>query len=114
MSDQSSSTFTSSSYTYSSSSSGINGQTSGEQTYQQSHSGPSGTTVTQAAQNMGEPVIQETRRYDTQGREMLEGAGGATDSAQSRIEDVGDEQAEKDRLYEERMEDEYAKREGGA
>jgi hypothetical protein len=31
-----------------------------------------------------------------------------------RIEDVTDEQAERDREYEEKMEDEYAKREGGA
>lgn len=31
-----------------------------------------------------------------------------------RIEDVTDEQKERDRVYEERMEDEYAKREGGA
>ena len=63
---------------------------------------------------MGEPVVQETRRYDTQGRKMPEGAGGVTGDPQRRIEDVSDEQAEKDRLYEERMEDEYAKREGGA
>lgn len=36
-------------------------------------------------------------------------------SNQNRIQDVTDEeQKERDKLYEERMEDEYAKREGGA
>jgi hypothetical protein len=59
--------------------------------------------------------VQETRHYDSQGRELLEGSGGA--GAGRRIEDVSgsdDKQAERDALYEERMEDEYAKREGGA
>jgi hypothetical protein len=63
--------------------------------------------------------VQETRHYDSQGRELLEGSGGA--DASRRIEDVSgqqqaekDTQAERDALYEERMEDEYAKREGGA
>jgi hypothetical protein len=59
--------------------------------------------------------VQETRHYDPQGRELLEGPGGA--GASRRIEDVSDtqaSQAEKDALYEERMEEEYAKREGGA
>lgn len=65
----------------------------------------SGTTVKSASQNMGQPVIQETRRYDPQGRELLSGPGG--DSANRRIEDVSDEdQAKRDLEYEERMEDE--------
>lgn len=113
MSHKSSSTFTSSSFSYSSSSSDINGQASGHRAVQQNHTDPSGTRVTQATQNLGEPIIQETRRYDPQGRELL-GGGGAAGGAQRRIEDVSDEQAEKDRHYEERIEDEYAKREGGA
>jgi hypothetical protein len=80
---------------------------------QQTFSDNSGTTVNQASQNMGEPIVQSTRRYDAQGREMVH--GGAA-SAQRRIEDVSDDaqQAQRDREYEERMEDEYAKREGGA
>ena len=43
-------------------------------------------------------------------------ASGNDGVGQRRIEDVSDdvEQKERDRLYEERMEDEYAKREGGA
>ncbi|KAH7029947.1 hypothetical protein B0J12DRAFT_559274, partial [Macrophomina phaseolina] len=33
---------------------------------------PSGrTTVRTASQNLGEPVIRETRRYDAQGREIM-------------------------------------------
>lgn len=59
--------------------------------------------------------MQDTRYYDSQGRPVqgIEGNGSGSDRA--RIEDVTDEeQKENDRLYEERMEDEYAKREGGA
>jgi len=44
-------------------------------------------------------MIQETQRFDAEGREG---------------QDAGTSQAERDALYEERMEDEYAKREGGA
>ena len=65
-----------------------------------------------ASQNLGEPAVQEERRYDSEGRELLGGGDGA--SADRRIEDVSDEQREKDRQYEEAIEEEYAKREGGA
>ena len=113
MSNQQSSSFSSySSVSYSSSSS-VNGQQmSGERHMQTSQTNPSGTTVTQASQNLGEPVVQETRHYDTQGRELLSGADGAGENR--RIEDVSEDQKEKDRQYEERIEEEYAKREGGA
>ena len=106
-----SSSFVSSSYSYSSSSSNVDGQTSGHRSVQQSYTDPSGTTVKQSTQNLGEPVVEETRRYDAQGRELIEGAAGST---QRRIQDVDEEQAERDREYEERIEDEYAKRDGGA
>lgn len=57
--------------------------------------------------------MQETRHYDSQGRELLEGGSGSNGGR--RIEDVSDtKQAERDAEYEERMEEEYAKREGGA
>nr|POE49021.1 hypothetical protein CFP56_32173 [Quercus suber] len=109
----------SSSYTFSSvsssSSTTVNGNTSaaGHRSVQQSHTDPSGhTTTTSASQNLGEPVVAETRRFDGQGREMLDASGGAP---QNRIEDVSDaEQRARDREYEERIEEEYAKREGGA
>jgi hypothetical protein len=60
---------------------------------------------------MGEPVVREERHYDAQGRELLSGAGAG---GERRIEDVSDDQKQRDREYEERIEDEYAKREGGA
>ena len=70
------------------------------------------------SQNLGGPVTQETHRYDPQGQELLEGGSG---SGNRRIEDVTvedvtdtDKETDADKLYRERMEDEYAKREGGA
>ena len=84
---------------------------------QQTTSDPTnGTTVHSSTQNLGEPVVQETRHYDPQGRELLEGGGGiGSNGGSRRIEDVSDaKQAERDAEYEERMEEEYAKREGGA
>lgn len=114
----SSNTFTTSSFSYStSSSSSSNGeQTTGHRSTHQSNTDPvHGTTVQSTSQNLGEPAVQETRHYDPQGRELLEGAGsGGGAAASRRIEDVTDAQAERDAQYEERMEDEYAKREGGA
>ncbi|KAI6802313.1 hypothetical protein KC332_g15253 [Hortaea werneckii] len=116
----SSSTFSSTSYSYSSSSSSSGGQTTGHRVAEQTYTDPSGTTVNQAAQNLGQPMVQETKHYDAQGNQMLEGAGagriGGSAGAmpERRIEDVSDDQAARDRAYEERMEDEYAKREGGA
>ena len=109
---QSSFSFSSSSYSYSSSSSNNNGQVTGSRQTQQTYSDDSGTTVKSTSQNIGEPVVSEERRYDTQGRELLSGTDGA--GANRRIEDVSDEQKKRDREYEERIEEEYAKREGGA
>ena len=51
------------------------------------------------------------RLVSSEGRSL----GGSGVDSNRRIEDVSDEQQrENDRLYEERIEDEYAKREGGA
>lgn len=114
----SSNTFSSSSVSYSSSSSSTtnNGETTGYRSVHQSSTDPvNGTTTHSATQNLGQPAVQETRHYDPQGRELLEGSGSAGGAGGSRrIEDVTDAQAERDAQYEERMEDEYAKREGGA
>jgi hypothetical protein len=71
-----------------------------------------GTTVKSSTQQFGQPAVEQTRHYDSQGRELLEGSGSG--GANRRIEDVSDTQAERDAQYEERMEEEYAKREGGA
>jgi hypothetical protein len=75
------------------------------------------------AQQLGRPAVQESRYYDAEGRQILEDGrvlGQSVQTAgseQRRIEDVSEEPQrgmEKKREYEERMEDEYAKREGGA
>ncbi|KAL8949272.1 MAG: hypothetical protein Q9222_004611 [Ikaeria aurantiellina] len=95
------STFSSSSY---SSSSDGTGNTYTESTV----SNPSGTTIHRTTQEGGQPAVSETTRYPASGAAAVEGG---VDSGR-RIEDVTD--ADKDREYEERMEDEYAKREGGA
>jgi hypothetical protein len=90
--------------------------TTSHRTTQQTTSDPTnGTTVHTSRQNNGEPAVQETRHYDSQGRETIEGGSGSGSNGGRRIEDVSDsKQAERDAEYEERMEEEYAKREGGA
>ncbi|KAL9598260.1 MAG: hypothetical protein Q9219_004619 [cf. Caloplaca sp. 3 TL-2023] len=93
------STFTSQSY---SSSSDGSGNSYSESTV----SDPSGTTIHRTSQEAGQPAVSETTRLPASGTEAL---GSGADSGR-RIEDVTDA----DREYEERMEDEYAKREGGA
>ncbi|TKA26850.1 hypothetical protein B0A50_04296 [Salinomyces thailandicus] len=118
----SSSTFTSSSYSYTSSTSSNGQTTTGQRAAQQTYTDPSGaTTIQQTAQNMGDPMIQETKRYDAAGNQLLEGAGAGRIAGagagmpQGRIEEVGDDERKaRGREYEERMEEEYAKREGGA
>jgi len=66
--------------------------------------------VTSSFQRHGEPATEETRHFDTQGRAIE-----PTGQSNARIQDVSEEeQAKRDAEYEERMEDEYAKREGGA
>jgi hypothetical protein len=69
--------------------------------------------VHQTSQAPGQALREERFEVDNNGRTIAEGTSG---SSQGRIQDVTDEeqQKENDRLYEERMEDEYAKREGGA
>jgi hypothetical protein len=104
----SSSTFQTFSTSYSSSS--VNGQTKSHS--ETTYSDPSGTRVHRVSQNPGETARQERFEVDNAGR-RVESTGTAD---QRRIEDVTDQEEQKknDRKYEERMEDEYAKREGGA
>ncbi|KAG9566934.1 hypothetical protein KCU71_g7609, partial [Aureobasidium melanogenum] len=112
-----SSSFTSTSYSYSSSTSSSNGQTTGVSHSTRSHTNPDGTTVRTTQQNMGGPTIEETRYYDSQGREQLGLASNANNNQRRlqdfEVEDVTDE-SEADKKYREAMKDEYAKREGGA
>ncbi|KAL8667089.1 MAG: hypothetical protein Q9202_001011 [Teloschistes flavicans] len=96
---QSYSTFTSTSY---SSSSDGTGNSYAEATI----SNPTGTTVHRTSQEAGQPAVSETTRIPAGGAQAV---GGGPDSGR-RIEDVTDA----DREYEEKIEDEYAKREGGA
>ncbi|OTA69643.1 hypothetical protein K449DRAFT_384605 [Hypoxylon sp. EC38] len=113
----------SNSYFYSSSSVSFssstirNGQTFGSRYVEHTESDPSGTTTHIASQRSGEPLRHERRDYDASGRLISGGGralGGNSIDPSRRIVDVSDEQHENDRLYEERIKDEYAKREGGA
>ncbi|KAE9377981.1 hypothetical protein N431DRAFT_435144 [Stipitochalara longipes BDJ] len=94
MSSSHSFSFSSTSFSSSSSS---NGRTSSGQRYiQTTSSNPSGTRVQTASQNLGEPVIQETRHYDSDGRQILQDGRvlgqGSSDGETRRIEDVTDQQ----------------------
>lgn len=106
--------YSSSSYTsYSSSSTSADGRVTGSTHKEESIANPSGASVRTTTQNLGEPVIQETRHYDAEGREVptqrLTGTTGSNTAR--RIEEVSDDAAAQ---YQDRIEDEYAKREGGA
>ena len=102
-----SSNFTSTSYSSVSTSSTTNGQTTGSTHTSQTHSNNEGTTVRTTTERIGEPATEDIRHYDARGNQLVNGNGA---NGQAKIEDVTDA----DKLYEERMEDEYAKREGGA
>ncbi|KIX02344.1 uncharacterized protein Z518_08285 [Rhinocladiella mackenziei CBS 650.93] len=73
-----------------------------------------GTSVRRTHEETGKPTLQD-EMYIPPGGRTIEGTGAAE---KGRIEDVSDADAERhrerDREYEERMEEEYAKREGGA
>ncbi|KAI2463599.1 hypothetical protein F4781DRAFT_416044 [Annulohypoxylon bovei var. microspora] len=110
-------------YSYSSSSVSFSssttrdGKITGSRYAEHTTSDPAGTTTHVASQRSGEPLRHERLDYDASGRLISsEGRamGGNGLNSGRRIEDVSDEQRENDKLYEERIEDEYAKREGGA
>jgi hypothetical protein len=67
-------------------------------------SNPQGTTVHRTSETPGQAPTQETLRLDESGKLV-----GEQPATTGRIEDI----SEADREYIERMEDEYAKREGG-
>lgn len=118
MSNQQSSSTSYSSVSYSSttstSSNGGPPQVSGERHAQTSQTDASGTKVSTASQILGEPAVTETRTYDQEGRNLIDGATREGVGMGRRIEDISGEQQERDRMYNERIEEEYAKREGGA
>jgi hypothetical protein len=104
----SSSTFQSFSTSYSSSS--VNGKTQAHS--ETTYSDPSGTRVYRVSKNPGEAAREEHFHVDSAGQKIQ----GTAPTDQMRIEDVTEEEQQKtnNKKYEERMEDEYAKREGGA
>lgn len=61
----------SSSVSYSFSSTSNNGQRSGQAYRHESHSTPEGTSTRTTSQKLGGPMVQETRHYDSNGRELL-------------------------------------------
>lgn len=110
-----------------------NGQTSGHSYSEEQRSDPRGTAVRTTTQNnQKEPALQELRYFDADGHEVpadraaRRGLQGVPADNSRRIEDVSDSsyhpqavdrlmsEREADRMYRELMEDEYAKREGGA
>ncbi|KAI0174044.1 hypothetical protein BJ166DRAFT_135768 [Pestalotiopsis sp. NC0098] len=99
--------FTSSSSSFSTS---HNGQQTGHSYQETSQTTPEGRTIRTTTQNLGERPVTHTQQYDSHGHELI--GDRASGNASRRIEDV--DQKEVDRKYEERIEDEYAKREGGA
>lgn len=110
-SNHSSYTYTSTSTT-STSSSDSNQPHTHSQTTRASHDDRTGTHAERITQETGQPTLVEST--DVPGG-SAGGSGGSSGSGGSRrIEDVSEEQAARDREYEERMEEEYAKREGGA
>jgi hypothetical protein len=74
-------------------------------TTKSTESGPQGTTVHHSSQEPNQSLAQETLHFDNQGKLV---PGRTVNSGM--IEDTADA----DQQYLERMEDEYAKREGGA
>ncbi|ETI27511.1 hypothetical protein G647_09702 [Cladophialophora carrionii CBS 160.54] len=116
MSDrQSGSYYASTSYTSSSSYSSSSGTTdpqghSKSITETMTSNDRDGTNIRRTTEETGKPTLQDETYIPPGGRQL----GGREDGGARRIQDVTDEQAERDREYEERIEDEYAKREGGA
>lgn len=112
----------SSSFTYTASSSFTSSSTSsngGTRSYSQTtRSDPSGTKVYRTTQEPGQERKEERIQYDPRGNKIDNGGIG---EGRGRIEDVTDQEdaradveTEKEREYIERMEEEYAKKEGGA
>lgn len=115
----------------SSSSCNSNGQRTGSSYSHQSSTDPNGTTTQTRSQKLGQSAVEERRHYDQHGRELLEAGQGHGQARvqdgrgarpQGRIEEIevedvtGQEDGDDAPAlkYRERIEDEYAKREGGA
>jgi hypothetical protein len=84
------------------------GRTESHSYSEQTQTDPQGTTIRRAYQDNDKPVKQTEEHYPSNRRL---GAFDGQDTSR-RIEDVSDQEA--DRRYKEAIENEYAKREGGA
>jgi hypothetical protein len=98
------------SFSTSSSNTTINGQTTSKS--EQNFTNPSGTRTQRTYQAPGEAPRVERFETDAAGRQLED----PSHAHAKRIQDVTEEEdaKAKEREYEERMQDEYAKREGGA
>jgi hypothetical protein len=101
---------------FSSFSSTVNGQRTSYQEHRHSDNG--GTTVRTRTEEHGQEPVEQERYYPGSsgglGSQRLEGRQQQQQQqSQGRIEDVTDKEEGQEK-YEEKMEDEYAKREGGA
>ena len=119
MSNQSSSytSFSTTSYTSSSSSNGNQPHTQ-SYTETSNYNSRDGGSIQRESRETGQPTLTERRDISAQGQISGPSSGpssqaitGGSDRSRQ-IEDVTESEA--DQLYRERMEDEYAKREGGA
>ena len=97
-----------SSSSYSSYSTASNGQTTSYS--ETTRTDPSGTTVARESREPNQPAVWENYHVPASNSTGSAIQGGE----RGRITDVTDEEQEAARQYEERMKDEYAKREGGA
>lgn len=116
----SSTSYSSSSYSSSSNSNPNGGQPQTHSFSEHITSDPSGSTIHRTTQEPGQAPVQETMNVGPDGK-YLGGGGGGGGAGQQRLEqgrveeiEDGGGEGDKDREYEERMEEEYAKREGGA
>lgn len=115
MSGQGSYSYSSSSYSSSSYSSGSGGPPQTHSYSEQVTSDPSGSTIHRTTQQPGQAPVHETMNVGPDGKYISGGGGGGGGTGQPRLEQGRVEEiTDADREYEERMEDEYAKREGGA
>lgn len=105
------SSYTSYSSTSYTSSSSTNGGQPHVQSYTEraNYNSQDGGFVERESRETGQPTLTERRELPVQGQ-LSSGSNGS--GANRRIEDVTESEA--DQLYRERMEDEYATREGGA
>lgn len=71
-------------------------------------------TSTPLTSGLPHEPISERRRSSTSEHQAPAAVSGSGTASTSRREQTKEEREEAERLYEERMEDEYAKREGGA